>query len=94
MSGGAFDYISSKIYDFAENLQMKIDTNDIKNDWDNAYEYDDTTLQILQNLANNAKLVANLSYEAEWLYSGDISEETFISRCANVMEEHITNMES
>lgn len=87
MSGGSFDYAYSRVEQFADALADKIDDNDALNDWgEPQYAYDTSTLQKLREIENLARFTSKLMREAEWLYSGDTSGDTFQSRVAEIEE--------
>lgn len=81
MSGGAFDYDSFKIAQFAIELKHKISTND--DDELNFYGdkkgagYEDETLTKLKMCQQVIEFAGILAHEVEWLYSGDHGEEGF-----------------
>jgi hypothetical protein len=81
MSGGHFDYISFKFDEFSTNLKMEIDTNGIPDgDGDVIYDYSPEVITRLELLVTLTDLVSTLSHSVEWLYSGDIGEDTFTAR--------------
>ena len=72
MSGGSFDYAYCVVQRFADDLALRLDEFD---------KTDDCGDQ--QNLIEPATL-AKLMKEAEWLYSGDIGDDSFMARVAKI----------
>jgi len=87
MSGGAFDYGCFRISQFAEELQNKIDENDTKEECGYCSGYSVKVLEALQSSHRCIELAGKLAHEIEWLYSGDIGEETFIERFIKITKE-------
>ena len=83
MSGGSFDYNSFKISQFAEELKNKIDENGKKDDM-YAPNYSEKTLDLLTRSHILIELAGKLAHEIEWLYSGDIGEDTFEKRIIEI----------
>jgi hypothetical protein len=71
MSGGSFDYAYIRTASFADDLEARLDEG---SDWDAA------TVERLLLVINAARLAAVGMHAAEWLYSSDIGEETFMKR--------------
>jgi len=89
MSGGYFDYISFKFDEFNTNLKMEIDTNGISDrDGNVTYEYSPEVITRLELLVTLTDLVSALSHSTEWLYSGDIGEDAFITRYDKLSQEY------
>jgi hypothetical protein len=84
MSGGAFDYNCFKISQFAEELKNKIDENDVENEYGYAFRYSEETIEKLLHCQRVIELAGKLAHEIEWLYSGDIGEDTFLKRIENL----------
>ena len=80
MSGGSFDYRYFQIQQFAEDLQNKIDENDTKNEYGSSNSFNEKTLCLLKQAQRLIEHAGNIAKEVEWLYSGDIGEETFAKR--------------
>jgi hypothetical protein len=79
MSGGAFDYNCFRISQFAEELKNKIEENDNEINGYAPY-YNQKTIEYLIECQKIIELSGKLAYDIEWLYSGDIGEETFQKR--------------
>lgn len=82
MSGGSFQYAFNRVYEFAEELQEKLDkAGDVR---DSRYpeekepEWSPEVMTRLCELADNARILARHMRAAEWLYSHDYSEEAFL----------------
>jgi len=78
MSGGSFNYAYSRVQDFAEELAIKIEGNDVRDTWGDAYCFPSHVIAELSKLAADAKAIADRMRAAEWLYSHDIGEESFL----------------
>lgn len=91
MSGGHFDYNCFRISEFAEDLQREIDQNDDKttDSWGNAvgFEFSKETIEKLQTVQKIIETAGNLAKETEWLYSGDLGEETYIRIVDEILED-------
>ena len=75
VSGGSFNYAYSRVQDFAEELERRIERND---SGDCAPGLDGNVIDELTTLAAHARALAVKMRAAEWLYSHDIGEETFM----------------
>lgn len=82
MSGGSFNYAYSRLNDFADEAEMKIATNNAPNRWGECYGMPQPVLTEMSKMVKEARALAIRMHAAEWLYSGDISEETFLKRVA------------
>ena len=81
MSGGSFDYAYRMVEQFADDLAVKIDGHDKKNEYgETPYAFEKDTLEALRKIERLARYTSRLMMEAEWLYSGDTSEESFMKR--------------
>jgi hypothetical protein len=87
MSGGSFDYYCFHISQFAEELQNKIDENDKKDEYGCSYSFKLETLKKLQDAQKIIEQAGKLAKDIEWLYSGDIGEETFEERFEKYTKE-------
>jgi hypothetical protein len=92
MSGGHFNYNCFSISNFAEELDMEISKN---NDTTlNSYGdtrgrcYSDDVVRRLRLAQKLIKLAGDMAYEAEWLYSDDTGEESFMSRFDELFNKH------
>lgn len=78
MSGGSFDYAYIRIQSFSEELNEKLDKN----------EYSDLTQQTkdtLRYIAKNSEMMSRMMKEVEWLYSGDIIEDSFLNSIQSII---------
>lgn len=89
MSGGCFDYAFRHTLQFADELRNQLDRQKEKASWQDGYrpKYSDEIMNQLENIADLADYVGALMKETEWLYSDDISEDTFMDRICKLMEE-------
>ena len=84
MSGGSFDYAYRRMMDFADDLRDKLSQQgQVVDGW----KVGIWPAEVAVKLAEIAVLVehaAKLAKEAEWLYSGDTGEETFMARVEKI----------
>ncbi len=73
MSGGHFDYAYQRVQTFTDDLESQLGT------------FDGETKEALAAIVLVARGAARLMKEAEWLYSGDTSEEIFLERVGTVL---------
>lgn len=78
MSGGHFDYAYINVNQFCDILKRNIRDNKRKDEWGYAPNYSKETIKELKRILKQAEQTSNLMYYAEWLLSGDDSEETFL----------------
>jgi hypothetical protein len=78
MSGGSFNYAYSRVQDFADELALKIEGNDVRDVWGDAHCFPSRVIAELSKLATDARAIADRMRAAEWLYSHDIGDETFL----------------
>lgn len=89
MSGGEFDYAFCRVNDFAERLQVKLDTADEVNEWGyQPNKFLPATMLKLQEIEQLARYTSDLMREAEWLYSGDTGDDSFQQRVAKIEAEY------
>lgn len=90
MSGGSFDYAYARMARFADELRNKLDAAGREDRYGYSVEqYAPEISQTLTDIANLAEYVGKLAKEAEWLYSGDTGEETFMERVRKIGMERI-----
>ena len=89
MSGGSFDYAYSRTDMFADELGLKIDQVDEVNEWgEKPYKFEPSTLAKLKEIEKLARYTAQLMKEAEWLYSGDTGDDSFMRRVAEIEKQN------
>jgi hypothetical protein len=71
MSGGAFDYAYGRTAQFADELELRLE---------DAAEYGPEVVAMLTQLVIDARAMSRQMHAAEWLFSSDIVEDTFIKR--------------
>lgn len=86
MSGGSFGYAYSKMQQFAEELRVRLEDDD--QGWD-----DPAVARTLHEIAALADRAAAYAKEAEWLYSGDTGEESFLRRVAQIRAKEIPRVD-
>lgn len=92
MSGGSFYYAYKRVETFVEELDAKLrravahpeDAGDEDSDYEPPQEFSLDTLARLTEIARMSEHVAKLMREAEFLYSGDTSEESFHANLAEL----------
>jgi hypothetical protein len=87
MSGGSFDYNCFRISQFAEELKNRIDENDHEDEYGYASRFNKETIEKLNQCQRIIELAGQLAHDIEWLYSGDIGEETFMKRLNEFLSE-------
>lgn len=78
MSGGSFDYAYCRVNTFADELSEKLDSET---------EFEPEVIGKLRMIESYSRKAAMLMKEAEWLYSGDTGEDSFMKRVAVLMGE-------
>ena len=76
MSGGRFNYAYSRVQVFAEDLRQKLDADE--------EGFLPATVAKLAEIQRLAEKTAALMRAAEWLYSGDTGDESFMREVAQV----------
>lgn len=79
MSGGSFDHAYWRAQEFADNLDDRLrEAAELRDEGEEGPGvFDAPTTARLEHIAKVARHAAALMKEAEWLYSGDNSEESF-----------------
>ena len=80
MSGGSFGYAYSRVEIFVEELCERIENNDTKDEYGYSPDYSPEVISKLSRIADEAAALAKKMKDVEWMYSGDIGEETFLER--------------
>lgn len=75
MSGGAFEYAYNRIQIFADDLYNILEKDK---------KVSPEVVEVINDIAKMAERLAPLAKEAEWFYSGDIGEETFLRRVREI----------
>lgn len=80
MSGGSFDYAFYKISDFGEDLRHRLLSTDVS-DWNTEFvqSLSPEVYQALVKIAEDAIELAVKARAAEWLFSGDYGEQSFLN---------------
>lgn len=79
MSGGSFNYAFMSVAQFVDELGVKLDES---NEFDDPNVYSE-----LRKIEQLSQLTSKLMKEAEWLYSGDTGEESFMKRVEAIRSE-------
>jgi hypothetical protein len=80
MSGGSFNYAYQGTERFADELQLKLEEDN--------YQFNGSTRNKLWEIEALARYTAKLMREAEWLYSGDTGDDSFMQRVAEIESEN------
>lgn len=72
MSGGAFDYAYSRTAQFADDLELRLHEAHTL--------YGHEVAEKLAELVIDVSSISRRMHAAEWLFSGDIGEDTFMER--------------
>lgn len=78
MSGGHFDHVHSRVREFAEDLEREIANNAVPNDAGDVYNFSPPVMVALASIRAQAEKIAILMKAADYLYSGEILEESFL----------------
>ena len=90
MSGGSFDYAFSTVESFADELGVKLDGKDEADAWGfKPLQFAPETIGKLREIEQLARRTAMLMREAEWLYSGDTSDCSFMRRVAEIESSNV-----
>jgi len=84
MSGGHFNHSYYHFNMFADDLEEEILHNNDKNDCNHSYDFSNQTIKELNKIIKLCRKCANLVYEVEYLYSGDIGEESFLKNIKEI----------
>jgi hypothetical protein len=76
MSGGSFNYAYQGTERFADELELKLE--------ENPYEWELKTRNKLWEISAMSRYISMLMREAEWLYSGDTGDDSFMERVAEI----------
>lgn len=80
MSGGSFDYAYGRVETFADSLAEKLKHNDEADEYGCIYGFRPETVARLREVEFFARTAASLMHDVEWLYSGDVGEDSFMER--------------
>jgi len=92
MSGGHFDYEQFSISRIADKIQSLIDNNDDKslNEWGDTVGrgYPPKVIAKFKRAVAHLRLAAVYAHRIDWLVSGDDSEEAFLKRLQDDLDNH------
>ena len=90
MSGGAFDYAYSKVNEFADQLELRLEqATTSPGDW--LSDIPASVRDVLLDTVNEARIAAAKMKAVEWYFSGDTGDETLLK---DVMQADLKRMES
>lgn len=85
MSGGSFDYAYGRTQQFADELKNKLDERHTVDECgEQHYNFRPDVIATLHDIHKLAEMAARMMKEAEWLYSGDTGEDTFMARVKEI----------
>jgi hypothetical protein len=85
MSCGSFDHAYERVDQFANELGSRLDEHAKTNEYgETPYDFEPETLAKLREIEALARHTAKLMREAEWLYSGDTSDDSFMERVGEI----------
>lgn len=88
MSGGCFDFAYLRTTRFADELQVKLDCYNWQDALGNApYSFPPDVHAKLRDIERLARRTARLMRAAEWLCSGDTSEDSFMDEIRQIEAE-------
>ena len=87
MSGGSFDYAYARMHEFADDLRDMLSQQGQKKDGWEVGTWEPAVAAKLAEIAALVDYAAKLAKEAEWLYSGDTGEDTFMERVSKIEEK-------
>lgn len=90
MSGGTFNqcgYVYYQVSQFADELENEIENNEKEDEWGYKRGYNEKTLEILKSQIKNIRAMSQVMKEIDYLYSGDTSEETLVSRIEGILSK-------
>ena len=91
MSGGHFGdcgYDYYKVSQFADELEVEIENNFIKDDWGYHKGYDPDVIDVLQEQIPKLRKMAEIMKACDYLYSGDIGDDSFLLRMKEIEEKY------
>lgn len=92
MSGGHFNYDQYKLGMIADEIQLLIDNNHVKNEWNQANNYSNETIAEFKKAVVLLRTAQVHAQRIDWLVSGDDGEDTFHERLKRDLSE-ISNKE-
>ena len=84
MSGGSFNYEYARMQDFADDLRERLTQQGQVVDGWAIGTWEPAVAAKLAEIAALVDHAAKLAREAEWLYSGDTGEDTFMRRVQEI----------
>ena len=88
MSGGSLDYVYIRIEQASDEITLTLLKQGKKDEWEYTYPvYSDVVQEELRKIAYHLRLASKFAKEAEWLFSGDTGEDTFLDRISEIYEE-------
>ena len=90
MSGGSFDYAYGRVDQFADELGVRLDKHAKSNEYgETPYNFEPATREKLREIEALARHTAKMMKEAEWLFSGDTSDESFMERVLEIESSNV-----
>jgi hypothetical protein len=87
MSGGHYEYNNFQMNNIAEIINNDIETNSSMN-----WNMSDQTIERMKIISHLLQVTSQLTYLADYLYSGDSGEDTFNRRFDEVCPSEFKNL--
>lgn len=87
MSGGAFNYAYARAEYMANELRDMLAVDSRTRLENGEAKWRPETIQALHDVVSITEVASKMMKEAEWLYSYDTSEDTFLSRVQRIKNE-------
>lgn len=81
MSGGAFNssgYVYYQVTQFADELENRIENNNVPNEYGYAPELPEEVLVYLREQVVNLRKISNVMREVDYLFAGDHGHDSFL----------------
>jgi len=86
MSGGSFNFAYSRVNEFVETLQERLDNIEETNEYgEQPNKFSPEVIQMLREIEQTVRTTALVMKEVEWLYSGDTGEDTFVTNVYDIV---------
>lgn len=90
MSGGSFNncgYVYYQVYQFADELENKIENNSKPEEYGYSPKFSEETLNYLREQIPALKKISEIMRAIDYLYSGDHGEDSFFKKIKEIEED-------
>lgn len=90
MSGGSFNncgYVYYQVYQFADELENKIENNSKPEEYGYSPQFSEETLNYLREQIPALKKISEIMRAIDYLYSGDHGEDSFFKKIKEIEED-------